>query len=199
MGATTQIIPPPASGGGGGSVGATLLKTGVTTSYRTGDDGDLEVGREVDFFTLPSNSPFGNTSRFSDELGGSTYTKDIVIDWSTFDGSDVLGYYRIAFANALWADAIDNCLALSITGFTSGWRLSNVNEMVNVMSIVHSRALSYSPINQGVTNDRYWTSSNPTGQPAYIGQQFLMGKVPDTQLYKGLPCRTFTVTGTVLT
>ena len=48
--------------------GATLMKTGQTTSYRTGDDGDLEAGRATDFFTLASNNPFGNTNRFTDEL-----------------------------------------------------------------------------------------------------------------------------------
>jgi hypothetical protein len=35
---------------------AKLMKTGQTTSYRTGDDGDLEVGRNVDFFTLAENN-----------------------------------------------------------------------------------------------------------------------------------------------
>jgi hypothetical protein len=76
-------------------VGATLMKTGQTTSYRTGDDGDLEEGRATDFFTLATNNPFGNTNRFTDELGGSTYTNNIVIDWSTYDniGGTVLGYY----------------------------------------------------------------------------------------------------------
>ena len=29
---------------------AKLMKTGQTMSYRTGDDGDLESGRNVDFF-----------------------------------------------------------------------------------------------------------------------------------------------------
>jgi hypothetical protein len=73
---------------------AKLMKTGQTTSYRTGDDGDLEVGRNVDFFTLAENNPFGTTDRFTDELGGSTYTNNIVIDWSTYDGSTVLGWRR---------------------------------------------------------------------------------------------------------
>ena len=33
-------------------VGATLMKTGQTTSYRTGDDGDFEAGRATDFLLL---------------------------------------------------------------------------------------------------------------------------------------------------
>jgi hypothetical protein len=185
--------------GGGGSVGAMPLKTGVTVSQRTGDDGDLQEGRDVDFFTLPSNNPFGNDDRFTDELGGTSYTKNIVIDWSSYDGSEVLGYYRIAFANAIWNTAIDNCLAHSVTGFTSGWRLVNSNEMFNLLNGQTSRAMNWSPINQGAGNDRYWTSSNPTGQPVYVGQQFLVGRIPNTQLYKGMPIRTFTVTGTTLT
>ena len=184
---------------GGGSVGAMPLKTGITVSQRTGDDGDIQAGRDVDFFTLPSNNPFGNDDRFTDELGGSTYTKDIVIDWSSYNGAEVLGYYRIAFANAIWNTAIDNCLAHSVTGFTSGWRLTNSNEMFSLLNGQTSRAMNWSPINQGVTNDRYWTSSNPSGQPVYIGQQFLMGKIPNTQLYRAMPIRTFTVTGTTLT
>ena len=93
-------------------VGADLMKTGQTTSYRTGDDGDIEAGRDVDFFTLASNNPFGNTNRFTDELGGATYTNNIVIDWSTYNGTNVLGYYRRLVSSGgvfdyIWNDAID--------------------------------------------------------------------------------------------
>ena len=75
-------------------VGATLIKTGQTVSYRSGDDGTIEAGRLVDFYTLPNNNPFGTAERFSDEFGGSTYANNIVIDWSTYDTSTstVLGY-----------------------------------------------------------------------------------------------------------
>jgi len=71
---------------------AKLMKTGQTTSYRTGDDGDLERGRNVSFTVLAENNPFGNTNRFTDELGGQTYTNNIVIDLSTYDGSNVFGW-----------------------------------------------------------------------------------------------------------
>jgi len=66
-------------------IGATLMKTGQTTSYRTGDDGDLEAGRETNFTTLRRRNPFANLNRFTDELGGQTYTNNIVIDWSTYE------------------------------------------------------------------------------------------------------------------
>jgi hypothetical protein len=122
--------------GGGAPVGATLMKTGQTTSYRTGDDGDLQIGRATDFFTLASNNPFGKLDRFTDELGGQTYTNDIVIDWSTYDGSTVLGYYRISNGvNINWNDAIDNSLLVSIGTFTTGWRLPNIKELYNLIII----------------------------------------------------------------
>jgi hypothetical protein len=109
---------------------AQLMKTGQTTSYRTGDDGDIEAGRATNFTTLAENNPFGNTNRFTDELGSTTYTKNIVIDWSTYDGLNVLGYYRVVNAtNITWNDAIDAAAALSIVGYTSGWRLPNKREM----------------------------------------------------------------------
>jgi hypothetical protein len=110
---------------------ATLMKTGQTTSYRTGDDGDLQAGRDEDFFTLAENNPFGNTDRFTDELGTQTYAYDIVIDWSTFNGSTVLGYYRLrgTYTDISWNNAIDNSLLFTIGTYTTGWRLPNINEL----------------------------------------------------------------------
>jgi len=92
---------------------AKLMKTGQTTSYRTGDDGDLEAGRNTSFTVLAENNPFGNTNRFTDELGTQTYTKNIVIDWSTYDGSTVLGWRRTVSTTLTWNNAIDNALAVS--------------------------------------------------------------------------------------
>ena len=60
-------------------VGAKPLKTNQTTSFRTGDDGDDQRGREDDFFTLEDNNPFGNTDRFTAVDGTQTYTDDIIL------------------------------------------------------------------------------------------------------------------------
>ena len=196
-----QVVLPDAVCPPAASVGATLMKTGQTTSYATGDDGDLQEGRDVDFFTLPSNNPFGNTNRFTDELGGSTYTNNIVIDWSTYDGAEVIGYYRIAQGVNTWVDAVANALVLSIGTFTSGWRLVNMREMQNLMKI-GSRAFNWSPINQGNANTVFWTSTTLTGytnQPWQCSNAFTSsGNSPATS-YVWLGCRTFTVTGTTLT
>jgi hypothetical protein len=202
--------------GGGAPVGATLMKTGQTTSYRTGDDGDIEAGRATDFFTLASNNPFGNTNRFTDELGGQTYTNNIVIDWSTFDSATVLGWRRVTSVGSNWNDAIDNALLTSIGSFTSGWRLPNINELFSLIDREQTgaggRAISYPPFVNFNTNFALWssTTSKLATSTAFAtnsnnGYVLIVSKTATTapaslgggQMFY-IPCRTFTVTGTTL-
>jgi hypothetical protein len=200
-----------ATGGGGGSVGATLMKTGQTTSYATGDDGDLQAGRAVDFLTLNTNNPFGNTNRFTDELGGSTYTNDIVIDWSTNDNiaGTVLGYYRIPLSAANWSTQVLNCAAVSIGTFTSGWQMVNFKEFDNIHSkddtLVSGRfdALNYPPFNISLGN-YLWTSTSRDASfaIAYLLNafgSFGVGLLNKGNSYQSIVAREFTVTGTTLT
>jgi hypothetical protein len=181
-------------------VGATLMKTGQTTSYRTGDDGDLEAGRATSFTVLASNNPFGNTNRFTDELGGQTYTKNIVIDWSTYNGTNVLGYYRLVNASDVtWNTAIDSALALSITGFTTGWRLPNKREMENICNYQLTSLLNYSPFN---LNNVIWTSTTYLASTtlAYtLAQSWVNLSGKSGAGGRWMACRTFTVNGTTLT
>ena len=199
----TVTIEVPAAGGA--PVGAKLMKTGQTTSYRTGDDGDLEEGRATDFFTLASNNPFGNTNRLTDELGGQTYTNDIVIDWSTYDGATVLGYYRVSNGvNINWNDAIDNSLTFTIGTFTSGWRLPNIKEFYNLIIMDSLRGLNYAPFNNNA-NNTYWSST--TAHPTTTNKYALVNSTKNISStvnsansgMRYIPCRTFTVTGTTLT
>jgi hypothetical protein len=190
--------------GGSAPVGATLMKTGQTTSYRTGDDGDLQAGRATNFTTLASNNPFGNTDRFTDELGGQTYTNDIVIDWSTYDGATVLGWNRVGSGSttATWNNCIDNALAVNIGTFTSGWRLPNVQEMMSICNMATNRYLTYSPINGPGANASFWTSTtNPgsTTQAIRFDNFSLFTVNAKTGSARWLAVRTFTVTGTTLT
>ena len=195
-----------ASGGGSTPVGATLMKSGQTTSYRTGDDGDLEAGRATDFLTLSTNNPFGNTNRFTDELGGSTYTNNIVIDWSTYDniGGTVLGWYRTSIGNYNWNDAIDNALTHSVGTFTTGWRLPNIKEWLSIFNYGASGgALNYTPFS-GI--GRYnWSSTTYVDNTTYA---FRTNTTPFVMQGNGITktttngthaVRTFTVSGTTLT
>lgn len=191
------------TGGTPAPVGATLIKTGQTTSYRTGDDGDLEAGRKTNFFTLANNNPFGNTNRFTDELGGQTYTNNIIIDWSTYNGSNVLGYYRILMPNNPWTSQIDACLALSIGTFTSGWRLFNMNECMNICNwepTITGR-YDYAPFN---ISSSIYIHTSTTYQLTTLAMKILLGggqilADAKTNSSFGMAVRTFTVTGTTLT
>jgi len=194
------------SGGGAApstSVGDLLQKTGQTTSYRTGDDGDIEAGRDVDFTTLKANNPFGNTNRFTDELGGSTYANNIVIDWSTYDGSEVLGYYKgDAATPRTWNDAIDWGVALSVGTFTSGWRLANFRELSNINNLGIFYVLNYSPFSIA-SFVNFWASTTFAGNSNnafylynFAGEMRIAAK---TTTYNTIAVRNFTVTGTTLT
>jgi hypothetical protein len=179
---------------------AQLMKTGQTTSYRTGDDGDLERGRNVSFMVLAENNPFGNTNRFTDELGGQTYTKNIVIDWSTYDSSTVLGWRRDPINGGNWNTAIDQSLLVSIPPFTTGWRLPNIKEALNLINYGQVNGLNNSPfftLGSGI-----WTA---TTSPATITSAYWIYNYYNTvtEMAKSsstnyIPCRTFTVTGTTL-
>ena len=187
-------------------VGATLMKTGQTISYRTGDDGDLEAGRATSFTVLASNNPFGNTNRFTDELGGQTYTNNIVIDWSTYDGATVLGLSRAAIATGnTWNQAVDNALAFSVGTFTSGWRLPNIREIFNLTNYVNDQnnLLNYSPLNLSSSGRVYWSSTTIIGVTTFayafnnIGLTTQQTKTSSVA-FTYFPVRTFTVTGTTL-
>jgi len=184
------------------AVGAKLMKTGVTISTRTGDDGDIEAGRDVSFLVLPSNNPFGNTNRFTDILGGSTYTNNWVIDWSTYNGTNVLGYFRTPQTTAQWNNAVTN--SLGTFGTFSGCRLPNITELYNIINFQNGNGtylylLQYAPFN---ITDVLWSSTTLNTQPNFAwlintGSP-LVSYEGKGGVYKYIPCRTFTVTGTIL-
>ena len=197
--------------GGGASIStATLMRTGATTSYRTGDDLDTSSeGRATDFFTLAELNPFSNYDRFTDELGTQTYADDIVIDWSTFNGATVLGYYRVrgTYSDIPWNDAIDNSLLFTKGSYTSGWRLPNFAEFVSLVNYSGVRPIDYAPFNF-TSNLNFWTSTTvaTSTTTAYVLQNYtalsyVISRIKtNTSIgYRAIPCRTFTVTGTILT
>jgi hypothetical protein len=217
-----------APGGSGATpVGATLMKTGQTTSYRTGDDGDIEAGRATDFFTLPSNNPFGNNKRFTGitggyQLGGVNYNKDggtttaalafphdIVIDWSTtkWDGTMVLGWSRLYNGNNNWNNNIDNALAYAISTYTTGWRLPNIIELTSIVSYssVPSLSLNYEPFNLSISG-YYDTATSYRVAATAASTRYVLNNLsgqfdPNNKANNAasIRCRLFSITGTTLT
>lgn len=184
-------------------VGATLMKTNQTTSFRTGDDGDIEAGRSTNFTTLASNNPFGNTNRFTDELGGQTYTNNIVIDWSTYNGSTVLGWRRTTNGVDInWDNSIDGALAVSIGTYTSGWRLPNVTELFSLLNFGLAIPFNYAPFNLSTNTIIFWSGTNTSTQGWKVHNSTTgvsLALKTTTANYRYIPCRVFTVSGTTLT
>lgn len=177
---------------------AKLMKTGQTTSHRTGDDGDLERGRNVDFFTLAENNPFGNANRFTDELGGQDYTNDIVIDWSTYDGTTVLGWYRIPQLQT-YAQHLLNAAALTIGTFAI-WTMPNLNEQFSIRAN-QQLCFNYAPFNINLNTYFFTSTPNPENSNQQMGIYGGIGGVQplSENLRYAMYARVFTVNGTTLT
>jgi len=182
-------------------VGATLMKTGQTTSYNTGDDGDTERGRLTNFLTLPSNNPFGNTNRFTNKTGGQVYTNSVAFDWSTYNGSTVLAYYFGDANTRPWATQLTQYTGSTLDGLT-GWNLINFVEMVNIMNfeLMANYQLNYPPFS---TTRRYFWVSTQTGGTGAVATD-LAGVNPFTSTTKtnslwGIWARVCNVSGTNIT
>jgi hypothetical protein len=193
------------SGGGGLDMptGATLMQTGQTVSYRTGDN--PTVGRVTDFLTLGSNNPFGNTNRFTDELGGGTYANNIIIDWSTYDGSTVLGWHNQYYVDGNWNDSIDASILKTVGTFISGWRMPNINELSSIVNrgVTSSTVLNYPPFNITSSVNMYVSTTNwyNTANSLYMTMsEGSVNSFSKTATFGGryMICRIFTVTGTTL-
>ena len=127
-------------------------KTGQTVSFATGDDGDLQKGRGVDFFILDCNNSFGNTNRFTDSVGGQNYdgTGGSLVDY-VIDHLTNLAWMRTLNASVVWATSVANVNASNAVGFAD-WRMSNVLELCSILN--HKPAndfLDYSPFNIDVS------------------------------------------------
>ena len=184
------------------------LKSGQTTSYATNDDGDLQRGREVDINTLAYNNGFGNTNRFTDELGGQTFTNNIVIDWSTWDGgTDVLGYILSINSDSnnttdTWANWMSG-QPYTTNGF-GNWYVVNASELSSLLNYEYTAGLNGYPFNNSTGGDGlFWTSTtNPANSAAALYKNrntYEIRSTGKTTAYNAMWVRTFTWNGSSLT
>jgi hypothetical protein len=176
------------------------IKTGQITSYRTGDDGNLSMGRLPSVSSLDCNNGFGNTNRFTDVFGGQVYASNLVIDWATG-----LMWRRIPFTATNWNDAIDAAIISTEGGF-SGWRMPNIKTLFDLVNWEIQPGLDTSPFNLSgaTTGDRLWTSTTQKGitTNAYIydpssSRTINLGVTKGTS-HMYLICRTFNFSNGVI-
>jgi hypothetical protein len=125
---------------------APVPKTGQTTSYRTGDDGDLETG-----VAWPN-------PRFTD-LGDGTVKDNLTgLEWvkapHSLSGNS---------GTMVWNSAIDFCNSLVYAGH-SDWRLPSRKELMSLVDYGrYSPALPAGHPFSGVQGNYYWSGTSYAG------------------------------------
>ena len=132
--------------GGGDTYNAALPKTGQTTSFRPGDDGDLEKG-------MAPPSP-----RFTDLVNGTVTDNLTGLMWVkaplSLSGNS---------GTMPWNSAIDFCNGLTHSGH-SDWRLPNVRELQSLLD--YGRIFPALPAGHPFTDvrtDYDWSTSTSAG------------------------------------
>jgi hypothetical protein len=183
---------------------AAIIKSFQTVSYQANDDGDLERGRLSAYATLSFNNVFGNTNRFTDELGGQTYANNIKIDHATWVQATgkIMGIYTGLIGNTdTWSQSITNAAAVSVGTFTTGWAAINMPE---AMSLVNFSTVS-TPFNTSPLsiNAQFWTSTTRSDSTttAYrsTNNSTLFTAIAKTNTQGTLATRSFTWNGSALT
>ena len=138
----------------GTASGAGLPKTGQTTSYATGDDGDLEKGK---------------TLSYTDHGDGTVTDNATGLMWAK-DGTGA-GCY--SGSTRTWLQALTWANGLSFATYTD-WRLPNVNELYSIC--MKDATMSAPYINHtyfpNTVSDCYWSS---TSYPYYTGVALFVG------------------------
>lgn len=159
----------------------------------------------VDFYTISFNNPFGTTERFTDELGGQTYTNRIMIDWLSWKvvSGTVQGVYMDFLANADWTTQVANCAAVSIGSFTTGWSLWTQDDCHRLCIVDNTSTFyNYTPLLISGFGGYCHTITDRDATFTYkvIAQfgSFSMNLDPKASVAKGMAVRDFTITGTTL-
>lgn len=176
------------------------LRTGQTTSYAVGDDGNIQVGRGADWFTLNCENEFGNLIRFTDENGayqdqnGDYFDKDgNSIDASEAFQNEVfidhetnLMWTLDTKAFASWATSVADALASNTGGFDN-WLLPNRNEMLTLSNMELTSVFNWFPLS---VNTNLASSSTVKSSPDSYWRMISSGVVgtrlktlTDTKLY----------------
>jgi hypothetical protein len=121
-----------------------VSKTGQTTSYAAGDDGNLQMGVALPATRFTAGAG-DEINCVTDNLTGLMWTKDADLYGNASFWSDGLGY----------ANSLDLC------GYTD-WRLPNKNELYSLIDRSQSApALASShPFTNVKTDKKYWTSTS---------------------------------------
>ncbi len=148
----------PVRGGQSGSFGnsgISIPKTGQTTSFATGDDGDLEKG-----IAWPE-------TRFTNPDGSSPVSGAVVLDkltgleWSQDGGTPT--FTSCSGGQMTWQGALDYIACLNTNNYLNhtDWRFPNINELSSLVNReqFHSSTFLNAQGFSNVQSNYYWSSS----------------------------------------
>ena len=155
-----------------GAVYSPVPKTGQTTSYQTGDDGDLQKGVA---WPVP---------RFADNGDGTVTDNMTELMWTK--DANIYGMTN-------WSAALSNCNECAVDDYTD-WRLPNARELFSLMDLGHtSPALPSGHPFTGVQLNFYWTGTSYNATYAWasyvIGGDMGYRWVSKTDVYYVWPVR----------
>lgn len=171
-----------------------LPQTGQTTSYATGDDGDLEKGVA---WPVPRFQDNGDGT-VTDKLTGLMWVKDgnlMTTRDPTFDNDSTVNDGRVT-----WQHALDYVELLNNDNYANhtDWRLPNIRELRSLVN--YSQTFPYDWLNLSaqkfinVQDYYYWSSTTDLTDTAYAWNVFMWnGHVhgyPKTNYYHALAVRT---------
>jgi len=161
-----------------------LPRTGQKTSYRTGDDGDLEKG-----FTL--ERPQDDSVRFTDNNDGTVTDNATGLMWIKEPVADPGG----VFAGIMdWNDAIDNCWALTFAGH-SDWRLPNYKEMASICDLSRNGPCINTDVFPNAKYDLYHWTSTTASYLATVAHAIILATPSYVVYSKGTDRRAWPVRG----
>ena len=139
-----------------------VAKTGQTTSYATGDDGDLGKG-----VSWPSTRFITSTTGIvTDTLTGLIWLEDancIDTEYPSFDQDSTVGDGKVT-----WQHALDFTAGITVTGTYSNcaagfsdWRLPNVRELYSLINLGQFNSATWLNMQgfSGVESFYYWSST----------------------------------------
>lgn len=135
---------------------STVPKTGQTTSYATGDDGDLEKGL---IWPNPRFTDNGDGT-VTDNLTNLVWLKEancISLNYPSYDNDDIVGDGRVNWQHALdFVAGINDGTYPDCGAGSTKWRLPNSNEVAN---LVHKGY--YSPAMPNTAGTGQWSEGDP--------------------------------------
>lgn len=158
--------------------GANLPISSPITSYRLGDAASIEASTFapirvanslkvknslIDFFTLGNKNNFGNTKRFTDELGTEVFANSYIIDNFT----EIAYYLNLDFLkNTDWNNTIDYAEGLTYLTY-SDYFVPSFEQYASFLNFADQNTLNYAPFS---TTLLLWTSTtnDTTTTSAYI-------------------------------